>query len=104
MNRLLVLTTLLAAVLPLLSAGCKERGTGQETISNETEVKDKWNGGTEIEKKEVIEQDGQYKVRKQETDLDRHGNVTEQKEETTTPDSDVDVKVDKDGVKVDVDK
>jgi len=99
------LTVPVVAGLLLVFTGCKDRDrTDERTVAEETEVDEGLFGGTEIEKKEVIEKNGKYEVREQETQLDDEGRVQEQETEVKPPreDADVDVRVGEGGVDVDV--
>lgn len=94
---------LLAAMGALALVGCKDRQPTERPMGTDTSIKDKSDGGTEIEKKQAIKKDGQYEIRKEETELDRHGNIQKQETETRRPRTGVDVEVGEGGVKVDVD-
>ncbi|HOA74453.1 MAG TPA: hypothetical protein PL151_07105 [Phycisphaerae bacterium] len=93
------------AAISVVTAGCRDRDTATDRkVAEDTEVKEKLFGGTEIEKKELIEKNGQYELREQETEIDDKGNVTEQKERVKKPDAaDVNVDADETGVRVDID-
>lgn len=87
-------------------SGCENRKPTQDkTIAEDTDIKERPFGGTEIEKKELIEKEnGQRELREQETKFDDEGRVTEQETETKRPNegTEVDVRGGDGGVSVDV--
>lgn len=77
----------MAVLFGVALAGVMVTGCEREDVTTQTEIKDQPFGGTEIEKKEVIEKNGKVQVRETETDLDDEGNVEER--ETTVKGDDL---------------
>jgi hypothetical protein len=69
------------ALCAVLMAGCEDKVT-------ETQVRDKPLGGTEVKQKTVTQDGDKVKVEEKKTDIDRHGNVTEEKKKTTESEKD----------------
>jgi hypothetical protein len=98
------LNVIVVAAISIAIAGCERDTATERKVAEDTDVKEKLLGGTEIKEKEVIEKNGQYEVREKETEIDDEGNVTEQEEKVKKPDgADVNVDADETGVRVDVD-